>query len=85
MYCQFDFDKFYSEHTVKKGYFNFEEHGFGEVTDNLEDTVNLIIGYMENNCELKPAYKERIDKFFRFSDKKCSERIYNKIREKEKR
>lgn len=85
VYCQFDFDKFYSEHTVKKGYFNFEEHGFGEVTDNLEDTVNLIIGYMENNCELKPAYKERIDKFFRFSDKKCSERIYNKIREKEKR
>lgn len=81
IYSQFDFERFYSDHTVKKGYFNFKNDGFGEVTDNLEDTINLIIDYMAHNCELKPKYRERIDSFFKFSDKNCSERIYNKIRE----
>ncbi len=84
IYTQFDFDEFYSKHTVRKGYFNFKKDGFGEVTDNQEDTVNLIIGYMADNCRLKPEYRERIDNFFDFSDKKCCERIYNKIRNKDK-
>lgn len=81
IYSQFDFEKFYSDHTVRKGYFDFKRDGFGEVTENLEDTIHLIIDYMAHNCELKPKYRERIDSFFKFSDKNCSERIYKKIRE----
>lgn len=83
IYCQFDKDAFYRGHSVKKGYFDHERDGFGEVTYDLESTVSLMIEYMANGCALKPKYLKRIEDFFDYSDRSCCERLYEKIKENE--
>ncbi len=79
-YCQFDKDEFFNgEHMGIESSFNYENDGFGEVEYTLESTVERIIEYMENDCVLKDIYKERIDNFFAFNDRKNCERVYNAI------
>ena len=34
---------------------------------------------MENNCQLKDKYRERIDKFFAFNDMNNCQRVYEAI------
>ena len=80
VYNFFDADKFYSGgHTSSGGYFDDVKDSFGEVEYDLESTVNRIIEYMENGCQLKDMYRERIDKFFAHSDKNNCQRVYDKI------
>ncbi|WP_278967360.1 bifunctional glycosyltransferase/CDP-glycerol:glycerophosphate glycerophosphotransferase [Megasphaera elsdenii] len=80
VYCQFDKDIFFTHHTYTKGYFNYERDGFGEVTYDLNSLVDCLIDYMENDCQLKDKYKQRIDNFFAYNDKKNCERVYNAIK-----
>lgn len=80
IYSQFDKEEFFSgNHTVGMGYFDYERDGFGEVEYTLEDTVDRIIEYMENGCELKSEYRDRIDRFFAFDDQNNCQRLYDKI------
>ncbi len=84
LYAQFDLDEFYrGAHVCAKGYFEFERDGFGEVTYDLDTTVNRIIEYMENDCRLKDVYRERIERFFAFDDQNNCARVYDRIRELE--
>ena len=80
IYCQFDKDEFFSgEHVYTKGYFDYVRDGFGEVEYDLESTIDRIIEYVKNNCELKPIYRERINNFFAFDDKDNRKRVVEKI------
>ena len=80
VYSQFDYKEFFSgSHSYTEGYFDYERDGFGEITHDLESTVDLIIEYMKNNCELKPLYRERIDHTFAFPNDKCSEHVLKKL------
>ena len=80
IYTHFDKDAFFGgEHSYQQGYFDYERDGFGEVEYDLESTVNRIIEYMENNCQLKEKYRERIDNFFAYNDKNNCQRIYEKL------
>lgn len=79
IYSQFDKKSFFNNHTYQEGYFDYERDGFGEVEYDLDSTVNRIIEYMENNCQLKDKYRERIDKFFAFNDKNNCQRVYEAI------
>lgn len=81
IYAQFDADTFYDGQLYEKGYFDYERDGFGEVTYDLDSTVDLIIDYMKNGCQLKEKYRERIDSFFAFNDKNNCERVYKRITE----
>ncbi len=81
VYCQFDKDEFYTRHTVKRGYFDFERDGFGEVTYNKDDCVDVVIDYMENSCKLKDFYRDRIDRFFSHIDHNCCERLFERLME----
>lgn len=82
IYTQFDQEEFFAgEHVYTKGYFDYERDGFGEVETDLEETVNRIIEYMENGCELKDKYRQRIDNFYAFNDRNNCERVYQKIME----
>jgi CDP-glycerol glycerophosphotransferase (TagB/SpsB family) len=58
---------------------NYESEGYGEVNLDLESTINTIIDYMKNGCELKDIYRKRIDSFFAFNDKNNCNRIFDKI------
>lgn len=85
IYTHFDREAFFAgDHSYTQGYFDYERDGFGEVEYDLEGTVNRIIEYMENGCQLKEKYRSRIDNFFCFSDRNNCERIYKKIIELEK-
>lgn len=80
IYAQFDKDEVFSgSHIAERGYFDYERDGFGEVEYTVEDLVDRIIEYMENGCELKQKYRERIDNFFAFDDKNNCERVFEKL------
>lgn len=79
IYTQFDKETFFKSHTYTKGYFDYEKNGFGPVLYDYENTVNEIIKYIENGCVIEKKYKERIDKFYKYHDKKNCERVYKEI------
>lgn len=80
IYCQFDKDVFFSGgHAYTKGYFDYEKDGFGEVTYDLEQTIDTIIDYVDNGCALKDKYRKRIDDFFAFNDRNNCKRVVEKI------
>lgn len=80
LYAQFDRNRFFSgEHTYQKGYFEYEEDGFGEVVYDLETLVKGIISYVNSGCALKAMYRERIDGFFAYNDHNNCQRVYEKI------
>lgn len=82
IYSHFDRSEFFSgKHCYDKGYLDYERDGFGEVEYTLEDTVNRIIEYMKNGCQLKDKYRQRIDNFFMFNDRNNCQRVYEKIME----
>ena len=65
IYAQFDAKEFFSgKHSYDKGYFDYERDGFGPVCVDLETTVDAVIHYLENGCEMEPLYRERVDAFF---------------------
>ncbi len=82
IYAQFDAARFFSgEHNYDKGYFDYERDGFGEVVNSLDETVRMIISYIETGCEMKQKYKERVQSFFCYHDRNNCERVCEKIRE----
>ena len=84
IYAQFDRADFFSgAHSYTEGYFDYDKDGFGEVTQDLDTTVDAIIKAMENNCELEDTYKARIDATFAFDDRNCCKRVLERF-EKER-
>jgi CDP-glycerol glycerophosphotransferase (TagB/SpsB family) len=79
VYCHFDKEMFFSSHTYRPGYFDYERDGFGEVVYDVEEAVNLLVEYIESGCELKDSYKERIEGFFAFNDKNNCQRVLEDI------
>jgi CDP-glycerol glycerophosphotransferase (TagB/SpsB family) len=79
IYTQFDIDEFYENHTWDKGYFLYEEDGFGDIVKTIDETVDKIIEYMENGSQMRKKYTERVDKFFTFTDKNNRKRIVSEI------
>lgn len=85
IYTQFDKEKFYSgEHIYKQGDFDYVQDGFGEVTYNLDELIDTIIEYMENDCKLKALYRDRAESFFEHNDQNNCERVYKKLIEKDR-
>ena len=80
IYTQFDYDEFRKYH-YKEGYFSYYRDGFGPVCKDNESTIKEIIYEIENNCILRKKYLINIKKFFTFTDKKNSERLFKKIME----
>ena len=82
LYTQFDKEEFFSgEHVCTAGYFDYERDGFGEVEYDLTSTVDRIIDYMANGCQMKPEYRRRVDEFFAYHDRNNCQRVYEKVME----
>ena len=80
IYCQFDKEEFFSgNHVGTPGYFSYERDGFGEVEYTLEATIDRIIEYVQNGCEMKEEYRRRADAFFAFNDQNNCARVSKKI------
>lgn len=67
-------------HYVEGG-FDYETQGFGEICKEKDALVELLCGYMEQECRLKPQYRARQDDFFAFSDRENCRRIYEDAKE----
>ena len=81
VYSQFDKDEFFAgEHAYKKGYFSYEDNGFGPVCYDLDSTVNAMIAEIENDCGNDPKYIKRIEEFYPYFDENSCSRVYEYIR-----
>ncbi len=63
IYSQFDADKFYARHGWDPSYFSYEDNGFGDVTYDLDSTVDALCALMENPV-MPEKYQKRVDDFF---------------------
>lgn len=80
VYSQFDKEEFFAgEHAYKKGYFSYEDNGFGPVCYDLESTVNAIISYIKNDCKNSDKYVKRIEDFYPYFDENSCKRVYEYI------
>ncbi|MCC8028903.1 MAG: CDP-glycerol glycerophosphotransferase family protein [Lachnospiraceae bacterium] len=80
LYYQFDRDDFFATHTYKRGYFDYERDGFGEVVSGEEELVDLLIDYMRNDCVVKEPYRSRMETVFAYWDVRACERVCACIR-----
>ena len=64
---------------VENSFFDYETMGFGEIARSSEGLINLIMNYVNLDCEMKDKYKKRVDDFFEFRDKNNCKRVYEFI------
>ena len=56
--------------------FSYEEQGFGEICQSVDELVDELCNYLESGCALKEKYREREDAFFAFQDHGNCRRIF---------
>ena len=81
IYCQFDKETFFTEHSYSEGYFSYEKNGFGPVCYDLENTVDEIVSVIENDCKNDPEYIKRVEDFYPYFDENSCRRVYEAIKE----
>lgn len=79
IYSQFDQESFYQWHLWGKGYFSFEEDGFGPVVKDLDELVDSLIKSIREDCIIEKKYADRVDTFFGHQDRNNSQRLLEKI------
>lgn len=84
IYSQFDEKEFYLNHSWGKGYFTYREDGFGPITNTLDETVEELIDYIENDCRMKEEYVKKVENFFAYTDRNNCRRVYEAIMETER-
>lgn len=57
--------------------YRYATDGLGEILASSDELVDTVVEYIENDCALKPEYRERIDKFFYYHDFNNCQRIYD--------
>lgn len=80
IYAQFDKKEFYSRHTYSPSDFSFEDDGFGPVAYDYEETVKQIVLNVRKHCIMSPSYCQRVDRFFYYSDRNNSKRVYEAVK-----
>lgn len=59
--------------------YQYNKHALGDITTDVQQLVDLLCEYMQNDCAIKPKYRKRVDNFFYFHDRKNSKRTYEAI------
>lgn len=63
------------------GFIDLENEGFGDVIADKDDLIDKIIHYIDNDCTMEDEYRDNVDRFFKYTDKSNSKRVYDWIRE----
>lgn len=78
IYYQFDQEAFFSgAHTLQRGWFDYENSGFGPVAQTEQETFNALKDILKSG--LKPEYLERIRATFPFQKGGNCERVYQAV------
>lgn len=80
-YFQFDYERFTKEH-YKKGYFSYQEDGFGPIFVASDEVVDYVTELAEINFKNPDKYRFRQDDFFDLYDADNCKRIFNAIKDK---
>jgi CDP-glycerol glycerophosphotransferase (TagB/SpsB family) len=78
IYYQFDKEQFRSMH-YGKGYFSYEEDGFGPVVETEKDVIDVLQNYFNQGMKNSKEYIDKSRAFFVLKDRRNCERIYDKI------
>lgn len=78
IYYQPDREEFYHGH-FQKGYFSYEEDGFGPAVGSLEELAAYLEKCMEQNGEMENCYRKRVENFFEYQDQNNCERNFQAI------
>lgn len=78
LYYQFDYERFFQSH-LEKGWFDYQNTGYGECVHSEDDLLNCINYYVMNEFRIKPEYELRIRDVFPLHDDNNCERIYREI------
>ena len=81
VYYHYDNDYHYDS---VNGYFDYETMGFGPVVHDCDELVESILRYVDNDCVMEEEYKNRIDAFFKYTDRDNCKRTYKAILELDK-
>ena len=80
LYYQFDQELvFGGGHTTKKGYFEYEDDGFGSVAIDEKSLLDSLEQLLVEGCQPAAPYAQRMQEFFAFRDGRCCERVYELI------
>lgn len=80
LYYQFDEADFFSGgHAYTKGYFDYREHGFGDVATTEEALLSSLEVLLKNDAKPDAIIQSRIDATFPYRDGHCCQRVYDKI------
>lgn len=80
-YFQFDYESFCKAH-YQKGYFDYDEDGFGPVFSDEQGLMDYIEKAAKNNFENEAVYLNRHKEFFTLYDTDNSKRNYEAIKER---
>lgn len=61
--------------------FDEDAANFGDIIKDEDEVINKIMDYIENNCSMEEEYINKVDKFFKYTDKNNCKRVYDFIRE----
>ena len=78
LYYQYDEEIYYQNH-YHKGYFDFDNMGFGAVCRTEAELLEQIQGFLENDFKVTEETKRRVQEFFPIRDNKNCERIFKTI------
>lgn len=80
IYYQFDKNDFFSgTQAYSKGYFSYEEDGFGPVVETQSDFEKELLKCALRSFQPSDEYADRIAGFFKYRDGCCCERVYERI------
>ena len=79
IYTHFDIDKYRKNH-FPKGYFSYENDGFGPICHDMKCTIAYILDGIHNECKPKYFYLRRINKYFHHFDELNCYRIFEFIK-----
>ena len=77
IYYQWKNDDFHFD--LSESYFDYDKMGFGEIVNNESELIELIKGNINNNCQIKEKYVNRINNFYRYNDENNCKRVYDFI------
>ena len=80
IYYQFDKEEFLQYH-YQKGYFSYEDHGFGPVVQTEEELADAVAECAANDFRLDEKYRRRLDAFYSVRDERNCERTYKILSE----
>lgn len=78
IFFQFDEEK-YREYHYAKGYFSYNDDGFGPVVKSIDDLLKELEKILQNNAIMEQKYLKRSDEFFTLRDDKNCKRTYDAI------